>query len=113
MSHAKCFTVDNPVEQIWKDTELVVAAAEFACKEDLAKEYQGHEEAVAHEISPDNTDVFSFKVRRVKDSKRTLGLYECMNGMSKEVRGCPHGGKSKYGNWEYTEDHRLVNMHFV
>ncbi|KAI0378566.1 hypothetical protein F5Y04DRAFT_283796 [Hypomontagnella monticulosa] len=100
-SHAKCFTVDDPQAQLWGDTDAVLSGVEFVCKHELTKTYQGHEEAVSHiEIHKDQ--IFSFKIRRVKGERRSLGFNECVNGMSKEVKGCPHGGQSKYGNWEYT-----------
>ncbi|KAI9797385.1 MAG: hypothetical protein M1825_006014 [Sarcosagium campestre] len=48
----------------------------------------------------------SFKVKYIgkDDGFRTLSLRECEDGLSKEITGCDHGGKTKYRNWEYTAD---------
>ncbi|KAF2271713.1 uncharacterized protein EI97DRAFT_504780 [Westerdykella ornata] len=43
-------------------------------------------------------------VHLVSSNFRTMGLAECRSGVSKEISGCTHGGKSKYTNWEYQAD---------
>ncbi|KAI9795943.1 MAG: hypothetical protein M1833_006591 [Piccolia ochrophora] len=44
---------------------------------------------------------FSIKLNDNNES-RNMPIHECLSGLIKEIQGCARGGRTKYGNWEYT-----------
>lgn len=43
----------------------------------------------------------NFRIDRLRGSSRTLEVYECYNGLWKEIENCSKGGTTAYSNWKY------------
>lgn len=44
---------------------------------------------------------FAVKLRGDRPT-RVMDMDQCRSGLGKEISGCSKGGRTQYGNWEYT-----------
>ncbi|KKZ64882.1 hypothetical protein EMCG_09259 [[Emmonsia] crescens] len=75
-----------------------------ACKEALVGTYRpGDIRAKCYNL--DSTKKVDFSLKLISNhGNRNIGAAECYDGLRKEIEGCDHGGRTAYGNWEYTGD---------
>ena len=43
----------------------------------------------------------NFRIERLRGTSRTLDVYECYDGLWKEIQNCSRGGNTAYSNWKY------------
>ncbi|EEH47660.1 uncharacterized protein PADG_03744 [Paracoccidioides brasiliensis Pb18] len=75
-----------------------------ACNEALVGTYRPNDiRAKCYNL--DSTKKVDFSLRLISNNgNRNIGAAECYDGLRKEIEGCDRGGRTRYGNWEYTGD---------
>ncbi|KAK0743042.1 hypothetical protein B0T18DRAFT_330194 [Schizothecium vesticola] len=105
LTSAACFTggLTWPNWAQWPNgRQPTFDAIEEACRETLAGRYTTQQ--TRYRCIPGiNNQKFDFTLKLISPGSRVISATECISGMTKEM-ACKHGGRTRYGNWEYTAD---------
>ncbi|KAI3322334.1 hypothetical protein HD806DRAFT_523208 [Xylariaceae sp. AK1471] len=90
----------------WWDntTEIAITCAKDACDEQLANRFylKGQSRTACYNLDEERNVKFWIKLHDWP--KRILGSVECVEHLSKEIRGCDHGGKTRTKHWTFKAD---------
>ncbi|KAI8457198.1 hypothetical protein BY996DRAFT_837455 [Phakopsora pachyrhizi] len=75
---------------------------------DVCREFQGtygpNQDKTICRNGRDRDTSFRYYIKHVSGGYRNIDSTECTDGLNKEIVNCDRGGKTAYGNWEYSVD---------